>query len=238
AVHEVKRLELPELDEDFAAKAGFDSVEEMTKAARGSLEARTAAEQIRLMGDQVKRFFLNNTELEVPEGASERQTARLLQRQAVDLMVRGVPRDQIEQNLEELEKRAAERAAAQLKIGFILAKVSEAEKIEVSEDEVNARIAQMARYYRRRPERLRQEMRDDGTLSELRVALVEEKVIDAVLAAAKIVDVKPGQDEDSPDETPSEKPEAKKAKSSGTAAKKKSPAKDNAQADKADKAQT
>jgi len=221
-IQEVKRLELPVLDEAFAAQAGFASVQAMRDSVRAGLQHRMSLEQSRLMREQVRRFLLESTPLEVPENLAQRHTVRLLQRRAVELMLRGVPRDDIERNLEQLEKQASELAARQLKLAFIMGKLAETEGIEVDDAEVNARIAQLARQYNRRPERVRQEMRNEGTFDELIVAMREEKAVDKVLESARITDVTDDQAEPSQQQDESagtQKPRGKAAGKSGKAIK-------------------
>jgi len=188
-LQEVKHLELPELTEEFAADNGFDSVEDMREAVRRTLAGRVASEQRRLMSEQVRRFFMEKVDLEVPEGLAERQSAQLLRRHVIELMTRGVPREQIEQNLPQIQQQAADRAAQELKWMFIVGELGRKLEIEVTDDEVNARVAQIARVYRRRPERMRRELQEDGTYEQLGVAIREEKAIAKVLEAAQVIDV-------------------------------------------------
>ena len=188
AVQEIKRLEAPELDEDLARQASFGSVEELRETFRSNLEVRVAAEQVRSMHGQVKTYFLEQTDFDVPEGVASRHASRLLARRYVDLLIQGVSREQLDENIQELEAAAASQAAQETKLSFILDKLIEAEGIEVSDAEVNARIAQIARRQRRRPERLRQELSNEGALDHLTTAIREEKAIDKVLESAKIVE--------------------------------------------------
>ncbi len=226
-IHEVKRLELPELTKEFASGAGFESVEDMRDAVRGNLQGRIVSEQARLMADQVRQYFMNKVELEIPEELAERHSARMLQRRVVDLMTRGVPREQIEQNLSELEAQAATQAALELKRMFIMGELAEKLEIEVSDDEVNARVAQMARAYRRRPERMRRELQDDGRLAELTVSMRGEKAIAKVLESARVVDVTAEEAEAEKDagEKADKPKKAKKAKKAKEAAETEKPAK-------------
>ncbi len=188
---EVKRLELPALDEHLAEQAGFASVDELRQVVRSNLQVRAQAEQQGAMREQVCKYLLDKTGLDVPEGVAGRYASQLLARRYVGLMLEGVPREQIDRNLERLEAAAAAQATRELRLSFILGKLADAEGIEVDEAEVNARIAQMARQYKRRPERLRQEMTNEGTLDHVSSAIREEKAIARVLESAKIVDVAP-----------------------------------------------
>ncbi len=187
-VLDIKRLELPELNDELAGQMGFSSVREMRDAVRARLEARLGFEQQRLMREQVREHLLKQTDFEVPPQAAERYSQRLLSRRVVDLMLRGVPREQIERDLDGLTAEAQRNAAAGLKLTFVLEKLADALEIQVEDGEVNARIAEIAREQRRRPERVRHEMRSEGTLELLTAAVREEKAIDRVLASAKITD--------------------------------------------------
>ena len=67
------------------------------------------------------------------------------------------------------------------------------EAVEVEEGEVNARIAQMAAQQSRRPERLRSELANDGSLDQVESQLREQKTIDKLLEIAQMSDAPAGQ---------------------------------------------
>ena len=192
-IKDVKRLELPELTDQFAVGAGYASADELRGLARRSMEARLEAEKQQALHAQVCKFLLDNTKFDLPEGVSTRHTQRVLDRRFAELLLRGVGREEIERNLQRLQSEAAEQAAGDLKLSFILAKVAEAEGLEVDEGQVNARVAQIARQQKRRPERIRTELANEGRLEQLAASMLEEKVIDKVLESARIVEV--GEDE-------------------------------------------
>ncbi len=187
-IQDVKRLELPELNEDFAKQEGFESLSEMRELFRERIQSRASVEQQRAMREQVRDYLLKNTSFDLPEGLAKRHADRLLARRYVDLLTRGVPRDQIDQNIQELQAAVSEQAETDMRLTFVLGKLAEAEEIEVDDGEVNTRIAQMAAQYNRRPERLRQEMTNEGTLDYLAASIREEKAIEKVLEKANIVD--------------------------------------------------
>lgn len=223
-VKDVKRLELPELTDELASNAGFGSPDELREAARRSMGARLEAEKQQSMRDQVCKFLLDKASFDLPEGVTARHTQRVLQRRYVEMMMRGVGREEIERNMEQLEAQAAEQAAGGLKLSFILGKLAEAEGVEVDEGEINARIAQIARSQKRRPERLRSELDSEGRLNQLTSSILEEKAIDKVLAQAKIVDAKPEQ-APTKEPKPKPKPKAKKTGKKSTKPKAKAPGK-------------
>src|SRR5213075_1100850 len=108
---------------------------------------------------------------------------------AVDLMMRGMPRDQIESNLEKLRAGAVEEGARELKLFFILQKVANEQSVEVDEAELNGRIAMLAAQRGRRPEKMKQEMSKDGTLQNLYIQMREQKAVDKILEGAEVEEV-------------------------------------------------
>ena len=210
-IKEIKHLELPELTEEFSRHVGFESLSDMREAVRERLLSGVVAEQQRAMRKQVCDFLSDKVDIELPEGLTQRHASQLLMRRTVDMMNAGVPKDQIEQNIQELQAAAAEQAGGELKMSFILGKLADAEDIKVDDGEINARIAQLAVQYNRRPERLRQEMTNEGTIDHLATAIREEKAIEKVLEVASVVDAEPEAPSDKPAEGEKEK-KKKKAK--------------------------
>ncbi|MBN1555473.1 MAG: trigger factor [Phycisphaerae bacterium] len=187
-IHEVQRRMVPELNEDFATACGFESVDEFRAFVSDRLKGRVDMEIQRSLRNQICQYLLDNTSFDLPVGVVRQQTYRALQRRYVDLLQAGVPREKIDENMVRLQAAAAEEAASDLKLSFILGKIAEEKEIEVRDDEVNARIAQMARAQQRRPERLRQELAADGSLEQVSLAIRDERTLDALLTEAKIVE--------------------------------------------------
>lgn len=187
-IHEVQRRIVPELNEEFALACGFASVEEFRAFVSDRLKARVEHEIQRSLRGQICQYLLDKTSFELPEGVVKRQTYRTLQRHYIDLLQAGVPREKIDENLAVLQASAAEKARQDLKLSFILSRIAEERKVEVTEEEINARVAQMARSQGRRPERLRQELAADGSLEQVGLAIRDEKTLDLLLAEAKIVE--------------------------------------------------
>jgi trigger factor len=187
-VSQVRRRHLPELNEQFAAGMGFDSLDEMRKYVSVRLTARLEQETHQAMRDQICRYLLDSTKFDLPPGVATRHAATMLRRRYVDLLQRGVPREQIDENLAKLQAQAEEESKIALKLMFILDKAAETQKIEVTEGEVNARIAQMAASSNRRPERLRQELEADGSLEQVQLSVREDKALDRLLEQAEIVE--------------------------------------------------
>ena len=189
ALKDLKKLELAEVTPEFLADLGFDNEQELRDALREQMEEKIHDDVQQSMRDQVTQYLLTNTQVEIPAKLSDKQTDRIISRRAVDLMMRGMPRDQVEANIERLRGGAREEAARDLKLFFILQKLATEQNVDVDEAELNGRIAMLAAQQGRRPEKVKAEMAKDGSLSNLYVQMREQRAIDNVLEKAQVEEV-------------------------------------------------
>ncbi|MCE5280130.1 MAG: trigger factor [Planctomycetaceae bacterium] len=187
-ISEVRTRVLPEIDEEFAKSAGFESLQELRDFTTTRLTQRLAQQTQQNMREQISNYLLEKTSFDLPEGLVHRQTYSVLQRRYVDLLYQGVPKEKIDEHLTEMQAAAGEEAKTMLKLSFITDKIAEAEKIEVDEGEVNARIAQMAAQAGKRPERMRHELAENGSLGQIESSLREEKVLQMILEQATVTE--------------------------------------------------
>ncbi len=216
----VRKRNIPELTDEVAEQMGFDSVGEMRSYLRGRLQSRMESEAQQNMRRQIEDFLLENTELDVPEGVANRHASQIIQRRYLEMLQMGIPREKVDENIAELKAAATEQAKRDLKLQFICEQIAEGKDIEVTSAEVNSRIAQMASYYNRRPERLRQELAQDGTLEQLQVSLLQEKVLNALLGEVEIKEVSLEESADADEDKGEEKAPKKSKKKSSKKAKK------------------
>ncbi len=189
-VKEIRRPVAPELDEEFAKAMDFDSLEELKKAVRHSITQSKEREVALALEQQAFDQLLAAAPFELPQGVLKAQARNIMLRQQYRLRQRGVPAEEIEKHMDDLRNASEESAARNLKIYFILNHIAEKEKIFVTEEEVEARIAAMAGSYNLTPQRMRAQIEQEGSLSELRAGLRENKVVDFLLKGAKIEEAK------------------------------------------------
>ena len=210
-ITEVSARQLPDVDDAFAEAVGFENLAELRQYVSDDLSGRLEYDVRRAMRNQACQYLIDSTEFDLPQGAVARHTERALQRRYISMLQQGTPREQIDEKLTELQADAADQARQELTLTFILGKIAEAEEVDVTEDEINSRIAQMARSYNRRPERLRQELTQDGTIQQVAVSIREEKALDKLLDDAEITEVAPEQAAPKAAEKAAEKAEKKAA---------------------------
>ena len=185
----VQARKVPDVDDEFAKGHGFDSLADMREFFADEMGRRIGQDQQQAIRGQLCKHLLDSTEFDLPEGVAARHSQQALQRRYVELLQRGIPREQIDENLTQLAADAANQARQELKLSFVLGKVADDAGIEIGEDEINARIAQMAQSYNRRPEKLKQELTQDGSLEQVAVSLREEKALDLLIEQAHITEL-------------------------------------------------
>ena len=200
SIKKIERVTPAELDA-VPAMVGVENVEELKTRIKEMLDQRHEQNQRADMHKQVADYLVEHVELELPKGVTGRQTARVLQRQQMELAYRGVPEDQIAQKIAESRESSEESAISQLKMFFILDKAAKDLDIEVHENEINGRVAQIAYQQGERPEKVRQELHKRGQIEQLYLQIREQKVMDRILEQADVTEVKGEPESDAAEKT-------------------------------------
>ena len=190
AVEDIKWLKPAELNEEFFARFGVESAEELREKMRDNLHGRLEQQARTEMTNQIYKYMLDHTDFELPTDIVADQANTLLQRQYVNLVRQGLPREQLDEQIEQLKAGSEKQAQEQLKTFFIMEKVAEKIEIDVTEEEVNGHIAQLAIQRGQRPEKMREQMLRDGSLAQFRLQVREDKCISKLLESAKITEIK------------------------------------------------
>jgi trigger factor len=188
-IKELKKKVYPEIDDEFAKDLGeFDTLEELKTNLRTNLATRLDGKSKRQLRDQVIEKLVEKNPVEVPPLMIERQLDFLLQ--DARRMVEQAKDPSLNAAIEKLKEEARPRATKQVAAMLILEAVARQEKIEVTEQEVEGRISELAREHRMNPKQVRAELKQNDQLEALRYNLRQDKALDLLLANAKIVEKK------------------------------------------------
>ena len=189
SVKEVKQLEPAALDESFFKRFNVEDADELKDNLREQI-SRQAEQQARAaMSEQVYSYLKDNTKLELPETVVAEQSLSLLQRQYSNMLMQGMPKEKIDEQMDQLRASSEEQAAEQLKLYFVMDKIADKFEVEVSEEEINGHIAYIAAMRGRRPEKMREELARDGSLTQFALQVREEKCIEKILEKANVTEV-------------------------------------------------
>ena len=187
-VKDIKYLKPAEIDEAFLQRFGAESEEELRQLVQDNLQSQLESRIRNEMSDQVYKHLLDNTDFDLPLDIVARQAGTLLQRQYINLLSRGLSRQQLDEQMEQLRAGSEEQAKEQLKTFFIMDKVADKLDIEVTEEEINGHIAQVAIQRGQRPEKMKEQMERDGSLSQFRMDIRQNKCINKLLESADITE--------------------------------------------------
>lgn len=154
-----------------------------------ALTQRRDQEQANAMRQQVYDILSDTVDFELPEKMSEAQARRIVQQQEMELLYQGLTPEEIEDRLAEVRAQSMTIARNRLKLFFLMHRLSEQYGIEVSEQEINGRIAQMAMQRGMRPEQLRNELTQSNRLNEVAMQIRDHKTADHIVQDAKVKEV-------------------------------------------------
>jgi len=192
-IKDIKRLEPAALDEDFLKKFGVEDKAELHEKICDTLQSRLEQQVRTEMAEQIYRYLLDNTDFDLPVDVVADHSTTLLQRQYSNLLMRGLSREQIEEQMEQLKAGSEQQAKQQLKTFFIMDKIADKLEVDVNEEEINGHIARLAIQQGQRPERMREQMVREGSLAQFRLQVREDKCIAKLLESAKISEIEPAK---------------------------------------------
>jgi trigger factor len=197
SVKEVKAKDLPELNDDLAAEAGFDTLDELRDDIRERLsEAQTAQIDAEFREAAVDSAVAAAT-IDVPDALVEARARELWEQMAHTLGHQGIPKEtylQIAGKTEdEVIDENRESAGRDLRREAVLAAVVDAEGIEASDEELLESLERPAAADSTSPKKLFDRLRSSGRLDSLRDELAQRKAIDHIADSAKPISVEQAQ---------------------------------------------
>ena len=187
----VKEKVLPAVDEEFAKSYGAESMEMLKTGVRKDLENELEFSQSKDIRNQIVRALMENVNFELPETALAHETRNVVYDIVQENSKRGITRDVIEKQKEQIFSAATQGAKGRLKVAFLLQKIAEKEGIKVSDAELSARVIRMAQTYQIPPERFAKDLKKRNGLIEIFDQIMNEKVLDMLQKNAKVEEIAP-----------------------------------------------
>jgi trigger factor len=182
----VKERDLPELDDEFAKKVSdeFDTVDQLREAItvrlRGMKHDERREARQRALLDQLRERH----PLELPQGVVRKEVEGLVQDYAENLARRGVDVEQAGIDWNAMANEMLPLAERRVHARLLLDAISDAESVQVSEEEFEATLAALARARNTTTVALRKNMDENGQLATLRSQMRRDKTIRQLLGEA------------------------------------------------------
>ncbi len=187
-VHSVEKKNLPELDDEFAKDVSeFDTLAELREDAKKKLQERNEGMAQRQFEDAVIDTAIENATVEVPQCMIDSQIENQIKDISYRLQSQGMGLEQYLQftgmTMEALRDQLKESAEKTVKGQLVLAAIADAEKVEVTDEDVEAEFKKMADMYGMEVEKVKELM--GANIDALKVDLKSQKTVKVIVDAAK-----------------------------------------------------
>ncbi len=187
-INEIKSKLLPELDDEFASEVSdFETMAEYREDVAKKLAEKKAEDARTAKENSVVDMAAANAQMEIPEAMIETRAEDQVDDFARRLQSQGL---QLEQYLqytgltrEKMVEQAKEQAEKSIRVRLMLEAVADAEKIEVSEEELNAELDRMAKSYGMEVDALKGYF-GEKEIGQIKTDLAVQKAVDLLTAEA------------------------------------------------------
>ena len=193
---QVKEKSLPELDDDFAKAFGADGMDKLREGIENDLKNELEYSQKKSIRNQCVDKLLSAVTCDLPETIVNEATRAGVHNIVQQNHQRGVGKEIIEENKDRIYANAKSDAEVRVRANYILSRIAEKEGIKVTEQEVSRQIAAIAAQQKVKPQKLAQQLKDNGTLYQIQEEIMNGKVIDFLEEKAKVTEIDPKPEEE------------------------------------------
>ena len=187
-VHEIKKKELPELDDEFAKDVSeFDTLKELKNSIKEKLEKEYDEKEKYEKQEAVIKAICDKSEIDIPSGMLEIEIENMLNDFKTRLSYQGLNLEKYLQIVgkteDEINKEYEEPAKQAIRSRLIIEAITKKEKIEATADEINKKIDEMAENYGKESDKLKE---NENVRDYIKKEIESEKVIDFLVKNAKM----------------------------------------------------
>ena len=188
-VNEIKKKELPKLDDEFAKDVSeFDTLKELKASIKEKQQKQNDERAKYETQDAVIKAVCENVKVDIPSGMVETETENMLKDMEQRLAYQGLKLDQYLQMMgktkEEMQKEYEPQAIEAIKSRLAIEAVIKAEKIEVPDIDIEEKMKEMAKNYGR--ENDEEFMKNENVKNYIKQGLESEKALEFLVENAKI----------------------------------------------------
>jgi trigger factor len=188
-IKEIKTLRLPELTDEFLHRFGVHTREQLREKIHVTLGYRLEYQQRQSARQQILQLLTAGHKWELPNDIVQRQARSALNKRIVEMRSAGMSDDEIRGQIRLLEQDVLQSTTSTLSEHFVLQKVAETEKLDISEDDIDIEIERIAAMENESPRRVRARFEREDLLESLATEIVERKALDLILQNAEYEDV-------------------------------------------------
>lgn len=191
-VQEIRERILPPLDEAFFKEQKVDDLAGLKNQVRTNVKMQKEYQNRAAQRRQVTDALAAKVDFPVPQSLVDAETQGVLRQFIEENMRRGVAEEQFEKDKKELFEGARKAATNRVKLQFVLAKIAEAEKLAVTEADIDNFIYREAMRTNQKPEKLVKELtRDRDQLRSVQQSIIFDKAVDFLVSKATVSTIQP-----------------------------------------------
>src|SRR5437773_848531 len=189
-VSAVRIKELPELDDEWAQSLGdeIESLEQLRAKVRSDLDQQAKNEADSRVKADLMRALVNAHQFELPERLVNHQTEHHLESVVRDMIGQGIDPRNPKLDWDKARDSLKEQAGYDLRSSLLLERISDEEKIEISDQEVTDEINAIADASRQSPEQVRAILTKQGGERSIAGRLRNRKALDFLVAHANVTE--------------------------------------------------
>lgn len=181
----VQKQVLPELNDEFAKKIGFESLEQLKNRVSDDLK-RTKENTIRRENqEKLVDYLIATNPVEAPETLLNSQMEQLATDAGLQLSRMGLQQQAIEERLKEWGDEMAKRAERQVKASLLLGAIAKQENIQANDEDLRNEIVNIAQQTNSKPQDVWEDLRSKNLVGGLVRQLTELKALNWVLSDAQ-----------------------------------------------------
>ena len=187
-LHEIKKKELPEINDDFAKDASeFETLAELKNSIKEKLEEENKNRAKYETEEEAIKEVCKNTEIDIPTGMIETELDNMVRDVETRLSYQGMNMEMylqmIGKTMEEFRKEGEEQAKEAVKTRLVLEQIVKDENIEADEKKVEERLEEMAKAYGKEAKELKE---NEMLMDYIKKHLSQEEAINFLVTNAKI----------------------------------------------------
>mgnify|MGYP000021292526 FL=1 len=186
-VNGIREKEVPALDDEFAKDMGFDTLDEYKADVKANLIKRNEERAETAFENEVVEKAVATCEMDIPNGMVEEAIDNMLRDMEMRLMYQGMKLDDYfkytGQTREQVREMYREQATERVKTQLALEAIRDAEKIEATEEEIDAEIAKLADSRKKSLEDMKKQL-TDGDREYFKQAATMNKVVEFLKGCA------------------------------------------------------
>lgn len=188
-VQEVRAPKTPELDDDFAKGLGLEDLEQL----KGLVKDQLKAEHDNASRSKAKRDLLDKLDdahsFDLPPNMVEQEFAQIWQQLQTEMDAGRVSDEDKAKSEDELKDEYRKISERRVRLGLVLAEIGRIADVRITEQEVNqALIAEARQYPGQEKQVVEFFQKNPNAMAQLRAPIYEDKVVDHILATAKVTD--------------------------------------------------